>query len=62
MRMYALLAAVLVLAGAALALYGPPVFALGAWLTGVVLVLAGAAARATVLREERAAPAQSRSA
>ena len=62
MRMYALLAAVLVLAGAALALYGPPVFALGAWLTGVALVVAGAAARVTVLREERAASAPSRSA
>ena len=53
MRMYALLAAVLVLAGAALGLYGPPVFTLGAWFTGAVLIAAGAAARATVLYEER---------
>ena len=52
MRMYAALAAVLVLAGAALALYGPPVFALGAWLTGAVLIAAGAVARTIVLREE----------
>lgn len=61
MRMYALLAALLVLAGAALALYGPPVFALGAWLTGTVLIAAGAAARTIVLREEQSSVAQRRS-
>jgi len=60
MRMYASLAAVLVVAGAALALYGPPVFALGAWLTGAALIAAGAAARAIVLREERRAAAPAR--
>lgn len=53
MRMYAALAAVLVIAGAGLALYGPSSFTLGAWFTGVVLIVAGAAARSQVLHEER---------
>ena len=54
MRLFTVLAAALVLTGAGLALYGPPVFALGAWLTGGLLIVAGVAGRAQVLREERA--------
>jgi len=55
MRLFALLGAALVLAGAGLGLYGPPVFALGAWLTSALLIAAGFAGRTQVLREERAA-------
>lgn len=55
MRMFAVLGGAMVVAGAALALYGPPVFALGAWLTSALLIAAGFSGRALVLREERAA-------
>jgi hypothetical protein len=55
MRSFAVLGAALVLAGAGLALYGPPVFALGGWVTGPLLIAAGAFGRAAVLREERTA-------
>jgi hypothetical protein len=38
MRMFGVLAALLVIAGAGLAMYGPEVFGLGGWLTGVLLM------------------------
>lgn len=53
MRLFAGLAAVMVLGGAGLALYGPPIFSLGGWLTGALLVVSAFAGRASVLREER---------
>ena len=57
MRLFAYLGAVLVLAGAGLAVYGPQVFALGGWLTGAILLAAAFAGRAAVLAEERSAAA-----
>jgi hypothetical protein len=39
MRLYAVLAATLALGGVGLALWGPRVFSLGGWLTGLVLVV-----------------------
>lgn len=51
MWQYAGLAAVLVSAGVALALYGPPIFALGAWVTVAALLVFALLARAAVVRE-----------
>jgi hypothetical protein len=51
MWLYGVLAAVLVGAGLGLALYGPASFALGAWVTVVVLVVFAFASRAAVARE-----------
>lgn len=53
MKMFGILAAVLVIAGAGLALYGPPIFSLGGWITGVVLILFAFWGGATVLKEEK---------
>lgn len=53
MRMFGILAAVLVMAGAGLALYGPPIFSLGGWFTGVMLIVFAFLGRATVLKEEK---------
>jgi hypothetical protein len=53
MKLFGVLAGLLVVAGAGLALYGPPIFSLGGWLTGVVLVAFAFAGRQSVLDEER---------
>ena len=53
-KMFGILAALLVIAGAGLALYGPAVFSLGGWLGGVLLIAFAFAGRAMVLREEKA--------
>lgn len=47
---FAVLAAFLVLAGLGLALYGPPVFALGAWVTAAALLTFAFAGRAAAAR------------
>ncbi|MDO9085072.1 MAG: hypothetical protein Q7U53_02590 [Anaerolineaceae bacterium] len=52
MKMFGILAAVLVIAGAGMALYGPPIFSLGGWFTGVVLIVCAFWGRAAVLKEE----------
>jgi len=52
LKLFGVLAALLVVAGAGLALYGPPIFSLGAWLTGAVLIGFAFAGRHVVLREE----------
>lgn len=58
MRLFALLAGLLVVGGAGLALYGPPLFSLGGWITGGLLVAFAFFGRTVVLQEERrAAPA-----
>ncbi|MBN1262690.1 MAG: hypothetical protein JXB35_18555 [Anaerolineae bacterium] len=54
MKMFGILAALLVVAGAGLALYGPAVFSLGGWLGSVLLIAFAFAGRAMVLREEKA--------
>jgi hypothetical protein len=53
MKMFGLLAGLLVLGGAGLALYGPAVFSLGGWLTAVILVVFAFLGRYLVLREEK---------
>ncbi len=52
MKMFGVLAAILVMAGAGLALYGPSIFSLGGWFTGVVLIVFAFFGRASVLKEE----------
>jgi len=52
MKMFAVLAAILVIAGAGLGLYGPAIFSLGGWISGVVLVVFAFLGRAMVLKEE----------
>jgi hypothetical protein len=54
MKLFGLLAGILVIAGAGLALYGPPIFSLGGWLTGIVLIGFAFAGRHVVLKEEQA--------
>lgn len=51
MRMFGVLAGLLVLAGAALGIYGPPIFSLGGWITGGLLVIFAFVGRYVVLRE-----------
>jgi hypothetical protein len=58
MKMFYLLAALLVAGGAGLALYGPPIFSLGGWLTGVLLIVFAIAGRQLVLQEEAKQPAR----
>lgn len=53
MKMFGLLAGLLVLGGAGLALYGPAVFSLGGWFTAVTLIVFAFLGRYLVLREER---------
>lgn len=55
MKLFGVLAGLLVLAGAALALYGPSIFSLGGWITGVLLILFAFAGRWIVLKEEQQA-------
>lgn len=52
MKLFGGLAALLVLMGTGLALYGPGIFSTGGWLTGVTLIAFAFAGRAVVLREE----------
>jgi hypothetical protein len=52
MKLFGLLAALLVIAGAGLALYGPAIFSLGGWLAGVIFIVFAFVGRAVVLREE----------
>jgi hypothetical protein len=54
MKMFGVLAALLVIAGAGLAMYGPAVFSLGGWVGGAILIAFAFAGRAVVLREESA--------
>jgi hypothetical protein len=53
MKMFGILAAVLVMSGTSLALYGPHIFSLGGWSTGSVLITFAFVGRFIVLREER---------
>jgi len=53
MRMYGALAASLILGGLGLALYGPAIFSLGGWATGLALITFAFIGKSAVLREER---------
>lgn len=50
MKLFGILAALLVAAGAGLALYGPELFSLGGWITGVLLIVFAFLGRYQVLR------------
>ena len=52
MKMFGILAAVLVLSGTGLALYGPHIFILDGWFTGIILIAFAFAGRYVVLQEE----------
>lgn len=52
MKMFGVLAGLLVIAGAGLALYGPQIFSLGGWFTAVVLIVFAFLGRRIVLKEE----------
>jgi hypothetical protein len=60
MRIFAVLCGLLVSAGLGLALYAPSPFALGAWVTGGVLLVFAFAGRRVALREARASTPVSR--
>jgi hypothetical protein len=53
MKLFGILAALLVMAGAGLALYGPELFSLGGWITGILLIIFAFACRQSVLQEEK---------
>jgi hypothetical protein len=53
MKLFSILAALLVVAGAGLALYGPELFSLGGWITGILLIIFAFACRHSVLQEEK---------
>ncbi len=53
MKIYGVLSALLVLGGLGLALSGPPVFSLGGWLTGVVMIVFAFVSRQLTLQEEQ---------
>ncbi|KAB8333660.1 hypothetical protein SD80_012040 [Scytonema tolypothrichoides VB-61278] len=53
MRIFGVLAAVLVVVRAGLGLYGPPLFSLGGWLTSLILIGFAFLGRHLVLQEER---------
>jgi hypothetical protein len=53
MKMFGVLAGLLVVGGAGLALYGPPIFTLGGWLTALLLIAFAVLGRQLVLREEQ---------
>ncbi len=53
MKMFAILAGLLIIFGAGLALYGPDVFSLGAWITASLLIAFAFIGRHLVLLEEK---------
>lgn len=54
MKLFGILAGLLIVCGAMLALYLPPVFSLGGWITGVLLIAFAFLGRSLTLKEERA--------
>lgn len=52
MKMYGILAGLLILSGAGLGIYGPQIFSLGGWVTGILLIIFAFAGRWMVLKEE----------
>ena len=53
MKMFGVLAGLLVIGGLGLALYGPMVFSLGGWLTGLLLIIFAFIGRWVVIKEEK---------
>ncbi len=53
MKVFGILAGLLVVIGAGLALYGPEVFSLGGWITSALLIIFAFIGRHMVLKEEK---------
>jgi hypothetical protein len=53
MKMFGILAGLLIVIGAGLGLYGPDIFSLGGWITAVLLIVFAFVGRYVVLQEER---------
>lgn len=53
MRMFAVLSIILITGGVYFALYGPEIFSLGGWFSGLILILFAFIGRAAVLKQER---------
>lgn len=53
MKMFGVLAGLLVIGGLGLALYGPNVFSLGGWLTGLLFIIFAFIGRWLVIEEEK---------
>ena len=53
MKMFGILAGLLMLTGTGLALYGPPILSLGGWFTGILLIAFAFIGRSITLREEK---------
>lgn len=53
MKMFGILAALLVVSGALLGVYGPPIFSLGGWLTAIALIIFAFLGKAIVRKEEQ---------
>jgi hypothetical protein len=53
MKLFAILAALLILGGAGLAVYGPLVFSLGGWMGGLILIVFAFAGRWVIIRERQ---------
>lgn len=53
MKMFGVLAVLLIMGGASLALYGPSIFSLGGWLTGIAFIVFAFVGRSLVLKEEQ---------
>jgi hypothetical protein len=53
MKMFGVLAGLMVIGGLGLALYGPVIFSLGGWLTGLLLILFAIIGRRKVITEEQ---------
>lgn len=53
MKMFGVLSALLIAIGTTLALYGPAIFSLGAWITGALLIAFALMGRHLLLKEEK---------
>jgi hypothetical protein len=53
MKIFGFLAALLVSGGFLLGMYGPPIFSLGGWLTGILLIIFAFTGRQIILNEEK---------
>ena len=52
MKMFGILAVILIFSGTGIALYGPDIFSLGGWFTGLILIIFAYVGRSIVLKEE----------
>lgn len=52
MKIYGILSALMIICGIALALYGPSIFSLGGWITGLLLIIFAFIGKAIVSKEE----------